>query len=105
MALRFRCSMKLFAGVRLKFGKRAVGISGGVPGFRVGVDSPGKRSYGRANHSLPIGGPTNIRLVSDSGIRWLSRRVEVIITFRENAHRTAECGGRMPRGRQSSHAM
>src|ERR1035437_5386353 len=42
MALRFHRSMKLFPGVRLNFGKRGIGISAGVPGLRVGVDSRGK---------------------------------------------------------------
>jgi hypothetical protein len=34
--------MKPLPGVRLNFGKRGIGISAGVPGFRVGVDSRGK---------------------------------------------------------------
>jgi Protein of unknown function (DUF4236) len=42
MSFRFHRSMKLFPGVRLNFGKRGIGISAGVPGLRVGVDSRGK---------------------------------------------------------------
>ena len=42
MALRFHRSMKLLPGVRLNFGKRGIGISAGVRGLRVGVDSRGK---------------------------------------------------------------
>jgi hypothetical protein len=34
--------MKLFPAVHLNFGKRGIGISAGVPGLRVGVDSRGK---------------------------------------------------------------
>jgi hypothetical protein len=43
MAIRFHRSLKLLPGVRLNFGKRGVGISAGVRGLRVGVDSRGKR--------------------------------------------------------------
>ena len=42
MALRFDRSLKLLPGIRLNFGKRGIGISAGVPGLRVGVDSRGK---------------------------------------------------------------
>jgi hypothetical protein len=42
MAIRFHRSLKLLPGVRLNLGKRGIGISAGVRGFRVGVDSRGK---------------------------------------------------------------
>jgi hypothetical protein len=42
MALRFHRSLKLLPGIRLNFGKRGIGISAGIPGLRVGVDSRGK---------------------------------------------------------------
>ena len=42
MGFRFRRSIKLLPGVRLNFGKRGIGISAGVPGLHVGVDSRGK---------------------------------------------------------------
>ncbi len=43
MAIRFHRSFKLLPGVRLNLGKRGVGISAGVRGLRVGVDSRGKQ--------------------------------------------------------------
>lgn len=43
MAIRFHRSLKLLPGVRLNFGKRGIGISAGVRGLRVGVDSRGKQ--------------------------------------------------------------
>jgi hypothetical protein len=42
MAIRFHRSLKLLPGIRLNFGKRGIGISAGIPGLRVGVDSRGK---------------------------------------------------------------
>ena len=42
MSFRFHRSMKLLPGIRLNFGKRGIGISAGVRGLRVGVDSRGK---------------------------------------------------------------
>lgn len=45
MGLRIRRSIQLFPGLRLNLGKTGVGISAGVRGLRVGVDSRG-RKYG-----------------------------------------------------------
>ena len=42
MGFRFYRSLKLLPGVRLNFGKRGIGISAGVRGLHVGVDSRGK---------------------------------------------------------------
>jgi hypothetical protein len=39
MAIRFQRSVRLFAGVRLDINKRGLGVSAGVPGLRVGIDS------------------------------------------------------------------
>jgi hypothetical protein len=50
MAIRFHRSIKLFPGVRLNFGKRGIGISAGVPGLRVGVDS---RAKGYTSAGIP----------------------------------------------------
>ena len=47
MGLRIRRSVQLFPGVRLNLGKTGVGISAGVRGLRVGIDSRG-RKYGSA---------------------------------------------------------
>lgn len=42
MGIRFRKSMKIAPGVRLNFGKNSVGISAGVKGARVSVNSKGR---------------------------------------------------------------
>jgi len=42
MAIRFHRSFKLLPGVQLNLGKRGIGISAGVRGLRVGMDSRGK---------------------------------------------------------------
>ena len=42
MGLRFRRSMKILPGIRLNFGKSSVGISAGVPGARVSLNSSGR---------------------------------------------------------------
>lgn len=43
MGWNFRKSINLGAGIRLNFSKKGVGISGGVPGFRIGMGPSGKR--------------------------------------------------------------
>jgi|GEM_PF-2693144 hypothetical protein len=42
MAIRFHRSLKLLPGIRLNFGKRGIGVSAGVCGLHVGVDTRGK---------------------------------------------------------------
>ena len=42
MAIRFRRSMTLIPGVRLNFNKNSIGISAGVPGARVSINSNGR---------------------------------------------------------------
>lgn len=42
MGLRIRRSIRILPGVRLNLGKTGVGISAGVRGLRVGVDSRGR---------------------------------------------------------------
>ena len=44
MPLRFRKSIRLGGGVRLNLGKRSVGISAGIPGFRYSVNTSGRRT-------------------------------------------------------------
>jgi len=42
MGFRFRRSMKILPGIRLTVGKSSVGISAGVPGARVSLNSSGR---------------------------------------------------------------
>ena len=42
MGFRFRRSMKILPGIRLTVGKSSVGISAGVPGARVSLNSRGR---------------------------------------------------------------
>ena len=42
MGLRFRRSMKILPGIRLNIGKSSVGISAGIPGARVSLNSRGR---------------------------------------------------------------
>jgi DNA polymerase III epsilon subunit family exonuclease len=44
MGLRFRKSINLGGGVRLNFGKSSVGVSGGVKGARVSINSKGRKT-------------------------------------------------------------
>lgn len=50
MALRFQRRIKILPGLRLNLSKSGIGISAGVPGLRVGVDSRGK---GYTNAGIP----------------------------------------------------
>lgn len=42
MGLRFRKSVKIAPGVRLNIGKKSVGISAGVKGYRKSINSSGR---------------------------------------------------------------
>jgi len=42
MAIRFHRSLKILPGVRLNLGKRGIGLSAGIRGFHVGIDSRGR---------------------------------------------------------------
>ena len=42
MGFRFRKSMKILPGIRLTFGKNSIGISAGVPGARISLNSKGR---------------------------------------------------------------
>ena len=44
MGFRFRKSFKIAPGVRLNIGKKSVGISAGVKGARVSVNSSGRKT-------------------------------------------------------------
>ena len=44
MGFRFRKSVKIAPGVRLNIGKKSVGISAGVKGARVSVNSSGRKT-------------------------------------------------------------
>ena len=42
MGLRFRKSVKIAPGVRLNIGKKSVGVSAGVKGYRKSINSSGR---------------------------------------------------------------
>lgn len=68
--------MKLLPGVRLNFGKRGIGISAGVPGARVGVDSRGK-AYTSAG--IP-GTGLSVRSYAKRGTSATPQQVGAIVT-------------------------
>lgn len=73
MGFRFRKSMKIMPGVRLTFGKRSVGISAGVRGARVSLNSSGRVT---SSAGIPGSGLYWTESVSLKGSQKRSSRTE-----------------------------
>jgi tetratricopeptide (TPR) repeat protein len=71
MGFRFRKSMKIAPGIRLTFGKRSIGISAGVPGSRISLNSSGRvtTSAGIPGSGLYWTESTSLRKRKQSGGR------------------------------------
>jgi predicted negative regulator of RcsB-dependent stress response len=84
MGFRFRKSVKIMPGLRLNFSKSGVGLSAGVRGARVSINS-----RGRMTRSVGIPG-TGIGYVTSSSLTGSSRRTSRSSTRSSSSHSSEE---------------